>query len=456
MTDISEVPMTDSKHRNASRNRKNKSELIAELEAQDLRIAQLESTCHSDSDFDNDLFQALFEQFPLGITVEDYSGAKAIIDRLQKEGVDDLHTYLLEHPDILNDMVISVQLTATNENLIRMFHLSSFEEFAELDADYEHWKDTGWADYYIGEFMALLAGQRFYTDDYSDILKDGTPIELRCVTALPKGYEDTWARVITSHEDITSSKEAEQAIMLSLEVAQSENRAKSEFLANIGHELRTPLNAIIGFSGVLSSEMHGAHAAAEYGDYASFIETSGRHLLQLINDLLDLSKIEADKMKVDPQEIDIPDVIQSCIEMSEIQARTSGVKLSVRLVDDIPAFHADKRHIQQILHNLISNAVKFSTKNCQVIIDAGMNKDRDVVFNVADNGIGIAVENIPKVLMPFGQVSDSMTRNHDGVGLGLPIARSLIRLNGGHFGISSTMGLGTTVTLRFPQSETTA
>jgi len=456
MTSDLDLPMTNSQRRNTPRKSKSKSELIAELEAQDLQIARLESSCPSASDLDNDLFQTLFEQFPLGITVEDYSGAKAIIDGLHHEGIEDLHTHLLDHPDILNDMVMSVHVTAANENMIRMFQLSSFEEFAELDQNYEHWKDTCWADYYIGEFMALLAGQRFYTDDYSDILKDGTPIELRCVTALPKGYEDSWARVITSHEDITATREAERALIQSLEDAQAGNRTKSKFLANMSHELRTPLNAIIGFSGIMSSEMHGAHVTPEYCDYANCIEESGEHLLQLVNDLLDLSKIEADKMKVDPQEIDVPAVVQACIEASEAQAKTSGVDLNAQIADDISTFHADNRHIRQVLLNLISNAVKFSSQNSKITIDVRINKNHDVEFSVADTGIGIAIEDIPKVLKPFGQVSDSMTRSHDGAGLGLPIARSLTELNGGHFGISSTVGQGTTVTLRFPQPRPAA
>jgi len=445
--------MTEFENRNRLRIRKTKAELISELEAQDQRISELEAARESGRGLNNDLFQTLFEQFPLGITVEDYSGAKTIIDRLQHDGVDDLRGYLQDHPDTLGDMVLSVHLTAANKNMIRMFRLSSYEELAQLDEDYDHWKDTSWADYYIGEFTALLAGERFYTDDYSDVLRDGTPIELRCITALPKGYEDSWARVITSHEDITASKEAEAAIVQSLEEARSENRSKSEFLANISHELRTPLNAIIGFSSVLCSEIHGTHGAPQYGEYANSIQTAGEHLLQLINDLLDLSKIEADKMKVYPQEIDVQNLVRSCVEMSEFQIRDTGVGLDVRVSDNMPTFKADKRHIRQILNNLISNALKFSTRNGRVTLDARLNDKQEIVFDVIDQGIGIAIEDIPKILEPFAQVSASMNRNHEGAGLGLPIARSLTKLNRGHFGISSAIGQGTTVTLRFPQSK---
>ena len=229
------------------------------------------------------------------------------------------------------------------------------------------------------------------------------------------------------------------------------NRAKSEFLANMSHELRTPLNAIIGFAEILSNELFGALGNSRYLDYAKDIHESGHHLLALINDILDLSKIEAGNIEIREEVIDIPEVIQSCVRLSAERAQTAGVDLVMDLPEGFPpALRADKRMVKQIVVNLLSNAVKFTPPGGRITLTVRHDPDGGCVLQVADTSIGIAPENISKALARFGQVDGEFNRKFEGTGLGLPLSQSLVELHGGSLEIESELGAGTTVTVRFP------
>ncbi len=253
---------------------------------------------------------------------------------------------------------------------------------------------------------------------------------------------------VTVHVDITELKENEAALNRAKENAESASGAKSEFLAMVSHELRTPLSAIMGFSEILKDELFGPHADPHYKEYAADIHTSGGHLLQVINDILDLSKIEAGKFELHEQLCEPDALIHDVTRMMGERARNGGLALDLDLPSALPVLFADARAIKQMLVNLVSNAIKFTPSGGRVTIAAAVKHD-GLDIAVRDTGVGIAEPDMAKVLEPFGQIDGGAERDQPGTGLGVPLVRSLIDLHGGTFRIDSVVGRGTTVTLHF-------
>jgi two-component system, cell cycle sensor histidine kinase PleC len=233
--------------------------------------------------------------------------------------------------------------------------------------------------------------------------------------------------------------------------AETESRAKSQFLANVSHELRTPLNAIIGFSEIINSESMGPLGNDQYKEFVKDIHTSGVHLLSLINDILDFSKAEENKLQVDFEQVDLTKLIKVSIRM--IMPRAEEAK--VKIVDDLPTDHvvllADPKRLKQVVLNLLSNAVKFTQEHGTVTIRAWKDNDTSsLLLEIKDTGVGMAPQDLARALAPFGQVDNKLSRRYDGTGLGLPLTKKLVELMRGRFDIKSETGLGTTITLSFP------
>jgi len=235
--------------------------------------------------------------------------------------------------------------------------------------------------------------------------------------------------------------------------AEAENQAKSKFLANMSHELRTPLNAILGFSEVIKDEYFGPLGSNKYIDYAADIHDSGALLLEIIDDLLELSKIEAGSLELHEEEVDLPACVGAAVRIVDHRVRRQHIQLETRLDDGLPGLYADARLVKQMLLNLLSNAIKFTPERGRVVIQAERNAESGLVISVSDTGIGIAPEDIAKVLEPFGQVDNLQSRANTGTGLGLPLVQLMMQMHDGSLQLDSAVGQGTTVALHFPPAR---
>jgi signal transduction histidine kinase len=234
-----------------------------------------------------------------------------------------------------------------------------------------------------------------------------------------------------------------------LEDAGAANRAKSLFLAAMSHELRTPLNAVIGFSELLSSEMFGPLGSDRYHEYADDILKSGKHLLALINDVLDLSHLDTGDLKLADDDVDLHELLEAAVGVMRETAQQSGVTLKCDIAANFPILRADRRRLRQVLINLLSNAVKFTSYGGRVDVTAAWDSD-GATLRIHDTGIGIAAGDIPKAFERFGQVDSRLSRRYEGVGLGLPLSKQLVESHGGSLTLDSTPDVGTTITIVLP------
>jgi two-component system cell cycle sensor histidine kinase PleC len=238
--------------------------------------------------------------------------------------------------------------------------------------------------------------------------------------------------------------------------AEAANIAKSRFLAQMSHELRTPLNAILGFSEVMKSEIFGPHQVPAYKDYAADIHNSGVHLLGLINEILDLSRVEAGRYELNEETISLAHVVGECSHLLQIRAKTRGLTIHELFETDMPRLWADERAVRQICLNLLGNAIKFTPQGGEIWLKVGWTASGGQYISVKDTGPGIPEEEIPIVLASFGQGSNSIKSAEQGAGLGLPIAKSLVDLHGGTFTLKSKLRIGTEVLVTFPPERVMA
>ncbi len=270
----------------------------------------------------------------------------------------------------------------------------------------------------------------------------GAVLEVRS-TAMPGGG------LIQTLTDITERKHTEDTLREAKEAAERGNRAKATFLANISHELRTPLNAIIGFSELMRHEIFGPLEPAAYRTYIDDINESGMHLLELINDILDISKAEAGMTDLIEGDVDVAQIVRSSARMMARRAEMQRVEVIEDLEPDLPRLRADERRLRQIVLNLISNAVKFTDENGQVVVTA-RSTARGMEIKVVDTGIGMTEAEMERVMEPFVQADSRLSRKYEGTGLGLPLSKALVEAHGGTLVLTSTPGVGTTVTATFP------
>lgn len=250
--------------------------------------------------------------------------------------------------------------------------------------------------------------------------------------------------------DVTDKHENLVALHDAKDEAELANRIKSEFLASMSHEIRTPLNAIMGFAEVMELQMFGPVGEPRYQEYSADIHASGRHLLSLIEDILDFSKLESGQLEMKRGKVNVADVIESSLSLLKRRAESGEIKLAVRIAKNLPELRGDERRIRQVLFNLVSNASKFTPDGGKVSVSASAGAKSGLRIQVEDTGVGIKPEDIVTALAPFGQVHNTKAPDDSGTGLGLPLAKSLVERHGGELDLASEPGKGTKVTLRFP------
>lgn len=255
-------------------------------------------------------------------------------------------------------------------------------------------------------------------------------------------------------EDVTHLKKTEERLRAALDAAEEANRVKSNFLASMSHELRTPLNAVIGYSELMSMGIDGP-LTDRYHGYVSDIRRSGEHLLALINNLLDLSKIEAGQMELNEEEAEVPTIVDAAAAMVQERADRAAVRVCKSVAGDLPAVRVDSLRMRQVLINLLTNAIKYSEPGGTVTVTAAADAD-GLALIVADRGAGIAEEDMERVLKPFGQARSALVREKEGTGLGLPICKQFVELHGGTLALESRLGHGTRVTVRLPAARLVA
>lgn len=290
-----------------------------------------------------------------------------------------------------------------------------------------------------GRLATMRAGE---SHSFERTTPQGGVIEVRG-RRLPTG------ELVTSYIDISHLKAAEAAILHAKEAAELANRAKTEFLATISHELRTPLNAIIGFSEIIRDQAFGLQANERYRGYAGDIHESGTHLLNIINDILDIAKIEAGTVSLHVAPVDIGDTVAQALRLVRQRAADSELDVKIDVSTDLPRIEGDQRRLKQVFLNLITNAVKFTPRGGRVTI-AAQREGQGVVIEVADSGIGMSEADIKIALEPFRQVESQLSRSVEGTGLGLPLARSLVLLHHGSLVLESSLGMGTRAIVRLP------
>jgi len=253
--------------------------------------------------------------------------------------------------------------------------------------------------------------------------------------------------------DITERVAVERAYRQARDEAETANRSKSAFLANMSHELRTPLNSIIGFSDSLLAGTLGKVENPTHREYLEIIRTGGEHLLQLINDILDLSRIEAGKLQLEEAPVDLHAVFSDSIRLTAERAGSEGIYIDNRIETNLPKVIADERQLRQVLINLLSNAIKFTDAGGKITASATAMDDGGIEIRISDTGVGIRPENLKQVQQPFVQVADALTRKHQGSGLGLAIVRSIVNLHGGTFTLESQIDEGTTAIITLPRAR---
>ncbi|MCX5512158.1 PAS domain-containing sensor histidine kinase [Kaistia algarum] len=272
-------------------------------------------------------------------------------------------------------------------------------------------------------------------------------LEMRCRPAIDPA--DAGRTLVAVTRDVTVRKEYEAAFEDARAEAEQASHAKGQFLANMSHELRTPLNAIIGFSDMLQQDMAGKFDAARKREYARLIHASGEHLLEVVNSILDMSKIEAGRFEVARESFALGPVVDASLEMVSHQASVRSLTLVRDVQADLPEIVADRRACRQILVNLLSNAVKFTEAGGRVSVVVRLERNHFVI-EVSDNGIGISAADLPRIGTPFLQADANYDRRYEGTGLGLSVVKGLVALHGGSLSITSVLGRGTTVSIRLP------
>jgi signal transduction histidine kinase len=337
-----------------------------------------------------------------------------------------------------------------------LVHASTF--LAALDLLKQQEFDVILLDLTLGDATGIEAVQRLHIHNplMPVVVLSGLEDESVATAALQQGAQDYLVKgqgdgflICRSIRYAVERKRIEVQLIAAKIDAEAASRAKSQFLATMSHELRTPLNAIIGFSELMEQEFKGP-LHPDYREYTRDIRDSGLHLLNIINDILDLSKIEMGGLTLNEQPFDVAGAVDASLRCVRDQAAAAGLELTVDLPPNLPPLNGDERMVKQMLLNLLSNAIKFTEKGGSVHLSTQVSPGGAMFISVRDTGIGMSAADIPRAFQPFVQIDSRLQRKYQGTGLGLPLCRSIVELHGGYLDVESTVGVGTTIAIYFP------
>ena len=411
-------------------------------------------------------FRGLFEYSPTCLWEEDFSAVKAWLEDLRQQGVVDFEAYFASHPEMVEAGLRRIKVLDVNQAAVKLYGAQSKGELLNR-AGQVFGPET--RQMITEELLSIARGEREFETVGVDYKLTGERLDVILRRFIPSVHEQTLSQVIVSLADITARKQAEDAVrQLNAELEQRVEartvelreanrqlvqalRIKDEFLAAMSHELRTPLAAILGLAELL--QMHTAGPLTEkQAYYAQTIYQSGQHLLTLITDVLDLTKLAAGQTQLELAPVDLSETCQAALQRAKPQADKKQIAVSLTLDPSVPCLQADARRLKQILVNLLSNAVKFTPAGGQVgLVVSGDEKEHRVEFTVWDTGIGIAAEDLPRLFQNFVQLDARLARNYEGTGLGLALVRHLVELHGGQVQAESDgLGKGSRITVNLP------
>ena len=393
-------------------------------------------------------YRTLFNETPQPLWYEDWSAVRPLAESIAWPAGVDVEQYLLGNEPLLRQLYVLTRIVDMNAAAVAFYHGSNREEILGRLFDETPKGSLEATARILRDLLAGIHGIDWVLEGPPD--EAGRPRWVRAVCYMPPAARADWSRLVYSVQDVTAQKHAEDQLARAKAEADAASRAKSEFLANVSHELRTPLNAIAGFSELLLEEKLGALGHDAYREYARYIRDGGEHLLDLINDLLDLSRIEAGVALLKVDAIDVRDVVEGAARIVQDKARRSGLNLRIEKPNEPLTIVADARKLRQILVNLLSNAVKYTQPGGSVTVACQSLGGRGVSIAVRDTGLGIHPDDLPLAMERFGRIEQPGASINDGVGLGLPLTKALVELHGGSFRLDSRPGKGTVATVVLP------
>jgi len=395
-------------------------------------------------------YSSIFAQFPVGVQEEDYSAVKKIVNKLHRQGVTNLKDFFMANPKVLRQAVGGIKITSANEALLKIHGTDSEEFYLDEEADIDNWWNDDWVAFYAAEIDALAGPETKYDVELVDADVNNCKIETRTITSLVRGSEESWSRVITTHEDISERKINLAAILEAKEEAEEASQAKSEFLSCMSHELRTPLNSILGFSQLAELD---PGISAEQKSYTRKINHAGKHLLVLIEEILDLSRIESGDLELSIEPVSLVDVIKDSMNWIAALAERRGIKLELDRA--LPAnlhVEADAIKLKQVFLNLLTNAVKYNQQDGSVSIVCNQNDTGLVRVGIKDTGLGISKDRIAELFQPFNRLGAEFSEV-EGTGIGLVISQKLVELMKGRLEVESVLGEGSVFWVELPSIQ---
>ncbi len=397
-----------------------------------------------------DLYRDLFRLSPAPIILEDWSKTRVLIEEIRAIAPDSAEAHVLAHPELARQFVLSQAYIIANPAMLEINRADTEDGYADYLLAFEARMVPP-----IARLIAdLVAGQ---TDvvwpEMACLAYDGSELVLRGRVFIPPAHQDTWSLAISTFEDITAEREDERQLRQARDDSERANAAKAEFVANMSHEFRTPLNAIIGFAQVLRDEMFGPLGSPRYGSYVADILESGEHLLELVNDILDLAKADAGRLELEENIVDVQLLVEQSMRFVRDRAARERIVMETRLDPGLPRLVGDGRRLRQLLLNLLTNSVKFTPHGGSITITAGLCPAGGIEIAIADTGIGMTEEELKVALEPFGQIQRRRHGRLEGTGLGLPIARRIAQMHGGALEIDTAPGKGTVARLLLPPTR---